>query len=55
ADQTKGVAARISNEMMLRDVNISEIIFCVPEIIIYVKQEDLLEAHESIIQLCQGK
>lgn len=55
ADQTRGVAARVSNEMLLRNINISEIIFCVPEIIIYVNQKDLLSAHESIMQLCQGE
>ncbi|MDP2908826.1 MAG: hypothetical protein Q8N77_03390 [Nanoarchaeota archaeon] len=52
-DETKGVIARISNELMLRDVNISEMIFCVPEIIIYVDEEDLLDAYKSIMGLCQ--
>jgi len=48
------VAARLSNELLTNDINISEIIFCVPEIIIYVDQKDLLKAHESIIQICRG-
>ncbi|MBM3200276.1 hypothetical protein FJZ53_05025 [Candidatus Woesearchaeota archaeon] len=54
ADKTKGVAARISNELLTNDINISELIFCVPEIIVYVDQKDLLKAHESIMQLCKG-
>lgn len=55
ADQTKGVVARVSNEMMLRNINISEIIFCTPEIIIYINQEDFLGAYESLMNLCQGE
>jgi len=54
ADRTKGVAARISNELLTNDINISELIFCVPEIIIYIDQRDLLKAHESILQLCRS-
>lgn len=54
ADKTKGVAARISNELLTNDININELIFCVPEIIIYVEQKDLLKAHESILQLCRA-
>ncbi len=54
ADYTKGVAARIVNELLTNQVNINEIIFCVPEIIIYVDQKDLLKAHESIVKLSRG-
>ncbi|MDP2908822.1 MAG: hypothetical protein Q8N77_03365 [Nanoarchaeota archaeon] len=55
ADKTKGVAAKLSNELLTNEININEIIFCVPEIIIYVEQKDLLKAHETIIQLCKGR
>jgi len=55
ADQTKGVVARVSNEMMLQNINISEIIFCTPEIIIYINQEDFLGAYESLMNLCHGR
>lgn len=54
ADETKGILARISNELMLQDINISEIILCIPEIIIYVDQKDLLTAYQSMLSLCQG-
>ncbi len=53
ADETKGILARISNELILYDINISEIILCIPEIIIYVDQKDLLTAHQSMLNLCQ--
>ena len=55
AEKTKGVAARLSNELTLQGINISEILFCSPEIIIYVDQADLLKAHEGIVKLCGGK
>lgn len=54
ADDTKGVLAMISNELMLRDINISEIILCIPEMMIYVDQKDLLTAYQSMLSLCQG-
>ncbi|MBU4502565.1 MAG: hypothetical protein KKA79_08255 [Nanoarchaeota archaeon] len=52
AEKTKGVAARISNELTLQGINISEMLFCIPEIIIYVDQSDLLKAHEGLVKLC---
>ncbi len=51
AKQTKGVMAKIASEIAVHDVNIVEIINCIPEILIYVKKEDLLKAHESLIKL----
>lgn len=51
AKQTKGVIARIANEIAINNVNMVEIIPVVPEILIYVKQEDLLRTHESLIKL----
>jgi len=40
---------------LIHDINISEIMFCVPEILIYINQKDLLAAHESLIKLCDPK
>lgn len=54
AEDTKGVLATISNELMLRDINISELILCVPEIMVYIDQKDLLTAYQSMLSLCQG-
>ena len=51
AKQTKGVVAKIANEIALHDINIVEIITCVPEILVYVKQDDLLRTHESLMKL----
>lgn len=52
AERTKGVIARLSNELLIHNINISEIIFCVPEIIIYLDQKDLLAAHKGVVNIC---
>lgn len=51
AIKTTGVLAKIANEISLREINIYDVLICSPEIIILVKQKDLLKAHESITQL----
>ena len=51
AVQTKGVLAKMAGEIALANINISEIVICTPEFFIYVKQKDILKAHESILKL----
>lgn len=51
---TKGVMARIANELALANINIHELIVCPPEFLIYVKQNDIVRAHESILKLGQS-
>lgn len=53
ATKTKGVLARIANEISLAGINIEETIICPPEFTIYIKQEDILKTHESILKLRQ--
>lgn len=50
---TKGVMARIANELALANINIHELIVCPPEFLIYVKQSDIVRAHESVLKLGQ--
>lgn len=52
AVQTKGVLARIANELALADINLQEIIVCSPRFLIYVKERDIVKAHEAILKLC---
>jgi aspartokinase len=52
AVQTKGVLARIANELALADINLQEIIVCSPRFLIYVKEKDIVKAHEAILKLC---
>lgn len=51
AIKTIGILTKVSSEISLREINIEDIIVCSPEIIILVKQKDLLKAHESLVQL----
>ena len=52
AVQTKGVLARIAKELALADINLQEIIVCSPRFLIYVKERDIVKAHEAILKLC---
>lgn len=52
AVKTKGVMARIANEIALANINIIELLVCPPEFRIYVKEKDIVRAHESVLKLC---
>ena len=54
ACETKGVHARITNEIANHDINIKEAITVVPEIIIFIKNSDLIKAHEAVFSLITG-
>ena len=49
--KSKGVMARIANEIALHDINILETIICPPEFLIYVKQADVIKTHEAVLKL----
>lgn len=51
AIKTRGVLARIANEISLAGINIEEMIICPPEFLIYVKQEDIIKTYESVLKL----
>lgn len=44
----KGVVARITGELATREINIEEIIYSFPDILVYVKEDSLIEAHEAL-------
>lgn len=50
--ETRGVLARITSEIALANINLQEIIICPPEFLIYVKEKDIVKAHEAILKLC---
>lgn len=54
AMETKGVLARMANEISLHNINIIEIITCVPEVIVYVEQKDLVKTHGILMKLARG-
>jgi aspartokinase len=54
AIKTKGVLARIAQELALAHINIHEMCMCAPQFLIYVSQKDIVKAHERIITLTQS-
>lgn len=52
AIETKGVMAKIATEIALENINIIELVVCPPEFLIYVKQKDIVKAHETVLRLC---
>ncbi|MBU1975863.1 MAG: hypothetical protein KKG59_05655, partial [Nanoarchaeota archaeon] len=51
----KGLVARIANEIANHDVNISEVISVLPELLFFVKSKDLINAHQAVFSLVSGK
>ncbi len=54
-DKIKGIFARITSELALQDINIEEMIYSVPDWLVYVKQESLIPAHKSLLDLKNGE
>lgn len=52
AVNTPGIIAVISNELAINGVNVMETMSCVPEMLWFVKEQDLLKAHNVFYQLC---
>jgi hypothetical protein len=55
SEDMKGILARITGEIALHEVSISEIIICFPEFLIYVDQDNLLTAHRAILSLSESE
>jgi len=51
AAETVGVLAALSHEIALHDVSIYDIIWAVPEFLVYVKSDDLVRAHKAVLGL----
>jgi aspartokinase len=52
---TYGILAVIANELAINSVNILEVLTCLPEMILFVKEEDILKAYQILYQLCHPK
>ena len=52
AVKTPGLAGVITNELALNGINIMEIISCVPEMLFFVNEKDILKAHQVLYRLC---
>jgi len=51
---TRGILAVISNELTINGINIVEIVSCLPEMLFFVKEEDILKAYQVLYQLCRN-
>ena len=51
-EKTPGIISLISNELAMNDINIIETMTCSPEILWFVKENDLLKAYEILHKLC---
>ena len=51
ASKTKGVLSLISSSLNAEDINIAEIISCAPELLLFIRKEDLLKALNVINNL----
>ncbi len=50
----KGIVARIASELALCDINIEEIIYSIPDLLLYVHNDDLVSAHKALLEIKQG-
>ena len=49
--KTKGVISRIASELAVRDINIEEIFYNIPDLLIYVKEDNLVQAHQALREI----
>lgn len=49
---TPGLSGIITNELAINGINIMEIISCVPELLFFVDEKDILKAHQVLYKLC---
>ncbi len=49
---THGILAVIANELAINSINIIEMMSCFPEMLFFVKEKDVLKAHQVLYQLC---
>jgi aspartokinase len=52
---TLGILATIANELALNGINIIEFMTCPPEMLCFVKKEELVRASNILYHLCQFK
>ena len=47
----KGIVARVTSELAMLDINIEQIFYTFPDVLLYVKEGDLVKAHQSLLTL----
>lgn len=51
AIKTKGIVSYITSHLKINNINITEILSCTPELVIYVDESELINAYKTIKQL----
>ncbi len=55
AVDTPGIIVALSTELMVHDINVVETMSCVPEMLFFVKQKDVVKSYEILFNLCKIK
>ena len=53
ATATKGVLARMANEISMNNINICELLVAPPDFLVYVKEKDIVKTHEALLKLSE--
>ena len=53
--RTPGIMSVLSTEVMMHGINPVEIITCVPEVLFYVKQKDVVKSYDILFGLCSAE
>ena len=54
-EKTYGILAVITSELAINGINIAEIMSCFPEMLIFVREEDILKAYQILYHLCHSE
>ncbi|MFH1276234.1 MAG: hypothetical protein ABIH82_03910 [Candidatus Woesearchaeota archaeon] len=54
AVRTPGIITVLTTELMLHDINIVETMSCVPEMLFFVKQKDVVKSYQILFNLCMN-
>ena len=52
AVKTPGIITVLSTELMMHNINVVEVMSCVPEMLFFVKQKDVVKAYELLFNMC---
>ena len=47
----KGIVSRITSELSTRNINIEEFFYSMPDLLVYVKEADLVQAHHALREI----
>ena len=53
AVRTPGIISVLSTELMIHNINLMEVASCVPEMLFFVKQKDVVKSYEILFGLCK--